>query len=410
MKSLIRSVVVSVGLSCSGAMPVRGQEPPAPPVPAALPTAEAEGEDLTAALAEVQQQVEIELAPELAAATVAADAQVREAQQQIGQQLAQVQRAVEQGQFAAPAAGRAPKAPVTVPSPAIQPRLHQVVRKGRGGSGRALVIRTSDADAKAQANLEEDLAVMSRIFDNALDDKLGRDQRGHKPFGIDVFFAPGSSSPIRSLFLEGYGALFLLNVNFPLLPPDEPEQKKEKSETDSTWERAKRELNYGSPDASSQFNNAFELSASPGPEEEYDENKVEDLKEGLFEALKNATNIRNLKPDETITVCVFGGVSSGLKRAKVSTGRIESAPAEAQEVQVLVADRDEGLPARGTIMTIRVKKSDADAFAKDKLSLDDFRKKASVTTYAGDTTGWGGSFGWGGGVGGRAFSIPRIER
>jgi hypothetical protein len=32
-----------------------------------------------------------------------------------------------------------------------------------------------------------------------------------------------------------------------------------------------------------------------------------------------------------------------------------------------------------------------DAFAKGKLNLDDFRRKASVTAYAGDTGGWGGA-------------------
>jgi len=32
-------------------------------------------------------------------------------------------------------------------------------------------------------------------------------------------------------------------------------------------------------------------------------------------------------------------------------------------------------------MTIRVKKSDIDSFAKGKLTLDDFRKKASIVIY-----------------------------
>ena len=215
--------------------------------------------------------------------------------------------------------------------------------------------------------------------------------------GINVLFGPGSS-PIRSIYLDGYGALFLLNVNFPLLPPPEkPQETKEKSETDSAWEEAKQEI-YGQHDAWSQVGKAFKFSMADGPEQEYDEKKVEDLKEGLLEALKNATNIRNLKSDETVTVCVFGGVSVAPgKAAKTTVKRAPDAPGEEQDLvfdadrkNLFMAKRGDGPATRGTIMTIRVKKSDADAFAKGKLNLDDFRKKASITTYAGDTGGWGG--------------------
>jgi hypothetical protein len=204
--------------------------------------------------------------------------------------------------------------------------------------------------------------------------------------GINVLFGPGSGS-IRNLFLEGYGALFLLNVNFPLLPPPEKAQPtKEKSETDSTWEEAKQEL-YGQSDAWAQVGKTLKFSMSPAPQQEYDKDKVDDLTESLLEALKNATNIRNLKADESITVCVFGGVSvapgkTWLKRAPNAT--------DADRDEVLITEPGDGRPAYGTIMTIRVKKSDADAFAKGKLNLDDFRKKASITTYAGDTGGWSG--------------------
>jgi len=40
-------------------------------------------------------------------------------------------------------------------------------------------------------------------------------------------------------------------------------------------------------------------------------------------------------------------------------------------------------------MTLRVKKSDADAFAHGNLKLDEFRKKARITIYAGGDTSVG---------------------
>ena len=84
-----------------------------------------------------------------------------------------------------------------------------------------------------------------------------------------------------------------------------------------------------------------------------------------------------------------GGTVSGVAHGGSFKEDAPGAPIEVQE-DVLVTESGDGPPARGTIMTIRVKKSDADAFAKGKLSLEDFRKKASITTYAGDTGSWGG--------------------
>ena len=397
MKSLITTIVATAAITWPGAMSAGGKEPPASSTAAAVAAFERD-EQLERALAEVQQQVAVELTPKLEAVAAQAGAKVQEAQRRIDQQLAKAQEAIELAQAAAPVA------PVAPPggggggrsgdhASAFQDRLQSIVHRGHDGPGKALVIRTSDADAKAQGNLEEDLAVMSRIFDKTLAQKLDED-RPNRFMGINVLFAPGSS-PIRSIYLEGYGALFLLNVNFPLLPPPEKaEQTKEKSETDSTWEEARREI-YGQHDAWSQVGKAFKFSMAGGPEQEYDEKKVEDLQEGLLEALKNATNIRNLKPDETLTVCVFGGASAGPRKARTVRALPKPAP-DAPEEEVFVSIRDDGVPARGTIMTIRVKKSDADGFAKGELNADEFRKRASITTYAGDTGGWGGGNAFGG--------------
>src|SRR5207247_2180543 len=89
--------------------------------------------------------------------------------------------------------------------------------------------------------------------------------------------------------------------SFPLLPPPKGEARKEKSETSSTWEEARQEL-YGQP-GEGRVRTDFRT----GPAEEYDEEKVNTLKDALLEALKHAANIRDLKADDSVTVCVFGG-------------------------------------------------------------------------------------------------------
>jgi len=405
MKSLITTTIVAfTALSWPGPLSVRGQEATATQPLVALQGTEQYAEDLANPLADVQQPVEVKVSPDTELEAVAADveslgvADYRPLKKDLElaailadsdllraqEQLAKAQQAMELAQAAAPAAPRAVPGAAATPAPALHQRLQAIVNKGRGGPGKALVVRTSDADAKAQANLEEDLAVMSRILDKTVAKKL--DDRGNRFMGINVLFAPGSGS-IRNLYLEGYGALFLLNVNFALLPPPEkPEPTKEKSEAGSTWEEAKQEL-YGQSDAWAQVGKTLKFSMTPGRQQEYDKEKVDDLKESLLEALKNTTNIRNLKADESITVCVFGGVSAAPGKARIWEIRTPNAP-DADEG--FVTEGDDGPPARGTIMTIRVKKSDADAFAKGKLNLDDFRKKASITSYFGDAGAWSG--------------------
>jgi hypothetical protein len=356
MKTLVSIISITAAVSLLGSGPLRGQD--------AVEASQAEAER---AQAKAQQQI---------------------------QELHQLVQA---------SASTGGGASAGVSGPAFVDRLQTIIRRAPGASGRALIIRSTDTDPKTQANLEEDLAVMSRIFDKALAEKLGKQQSARTAMGINVYFTPGTS-PIRSLYLDGYGALFMLNAGFPLLsPPARPEPQKEETPTGSTWEEAKREL-YGQP---------AEARVAAGPVEEYDESKVNQLKDALLEALKSATNIRNLKSDDSVTVCVFGGAGAAPVRTRTSstvrvvrmnggaapppgytasgTATLPPGYTAAPNEQWVMAGGDNGAPARGTIMTIRVKKSDVDAFAKGRLNLDEFRKKASITAYAGNVSAGNGS-------------------
>jgi hypothetical protein len=362
MKTFTPIVTIAAALSLCGGTALRGQASigagSAPPqVQEAMDKAQAEAQR---AQAEAQQQFQ------------KAQQEFQDVGRQMEEQMAQVQRQVAQGGASAGGGALAGAA-----GPVYGTRLQSIIARASGNSGTTLVIRSSNVDPKEQANLEEDLAVMSHIFDKAIAGKPGDGPHPRTAMGIDVFFT-SSPSPLHSLYLDGYGALFMLNVDFPLLAsPTKPDAPKEKSQADSTWQEAQREL-YGQP-----------AGADPSRSiaEEYSEDKVNDLKNALLEALKDATNIRNLKSDDSITVCVFGGANGAPARMKVQGpfgGYSNSAG---------------GSPMRRTIMTIRAKKSDVDAFAKGKLNLDEFRKKAGIAIYSGDAgnPGGGGSYSAGGG-------------
>jgi hypothetical protein len=323
-------------------------------------------------------------------AKTAADAQLDKVQQQLSAaqnqldaQLAQAEAQVKQAEEQAAAAADEENSAVLGDLPALPGvgRFGTMAHGGRG-AGKSLVIRSTDSDPKEQANLEEDLSVMAHILDKAVEEKLGDQARRHQAMGINVVFG-SSSAPFRSLYLDGYGALFLLHVSFPLVAAPKPEVREPNTQTSSTWEEARQEL-YGEPG---------QPRVVTRPAEQYDEEKVNQLKDSVLDALKNASNIRDLKADDSITVCIFGAAGSS---AKIRSTVKRAGAGAGVSKQIWVASDGKRGRTRGTIMTIRVRKSDADAFAKGKSTLDDFRKKARIAAYVGNSDTGASAFGFGG--------------
>lgn len=297
------------------------------------------------------------------------------------------------GQNAASPAQSDPNGFLPLPSYAAGAGVYNGMGRGARGPGNVLVIRSTDPEPQAEENLREDLAVMGHIFDNTLSDEVGLFAFSHPTaMGIDVFF-PAERDGIRSLYLEGYGAMFMVRVDFSLLPPPkETADQKEKEPTDSTWEAAKREL-YGQPsngDPTSRVAN------------DYNEERVKKLKNALIDALRNAKNIRGLKGEEFITVCVLGQPNRLAGNSRL-TGRHSNNAWRSDDYQALLKGNGGGFggggayylrtpvevlagedsSAGGTILTIRVRKADVDALGSGRMTNDEFRGKASVAGYTG---------------------------
>jgi hypothetical protein len=256
-------------------------------------------------------------------------------------------------------------------------------RAARATSTRSLVIPKDAVDVKNLTETEEDMSVMARILEKAANGKGPKLE--HDAMGITVIGMSGSGAP-RNLYIDGFGALFFLNVNFPLLPPATKEQTPEsKSESDSDWKTAYDELyrpqNSG-PDLSFNFT-PFESGTyvynSSGPAEKYDEDKVTELKENLTAALKNASHIRRLRGDDTVTVVVTGrnpGSSTRVTTRRSQNG--SSSSSSSSSWSMTSRSGSQPPPAR---LIIRAKRSDVESFQKDKLSADDFRKKVTMFIY-----------------------------
>ena len=111
----------------------------------------------------------------------------------------------------------------------------------------------------------------------------------------DVVDAEGRS--VRGIYLDGFGALFMIKVRFPVFTPSATEQKEPQPTSDSEWDKARREL-YGEAE-----DRPVEL-VSVGSGSQYDSEQVEELKKTLFQTLKSASNI-HLKADDSVAITVF---------------------------------------------------------------------------------------------------------
>ena len=271
-------------------------------------------------------------------------------------------------------------------------------------SSKVLVIPNTEIKTEDLVEITQDLQVMSHIF--------------HKIFtgpqlveGLFMiygdFFGRGSRAT-EAVYLQGYGALFLMEVNIPLSsPPKAKETEKDEStqKTDSVWNQAKHEIFHPSP---------YNKTRTTDPTERYDEKKVEELKTRLIKALKHAANMRNLEPDESIILTVIGegggysgGVGSGVGGyggygsgyggvgaysggyggagygvgygSSVDDGGINK---RIGDFYVTTRSVPGGIGITGpTVLTIRAKKSDVDAFSKGELDYDKFREKVQILTY-----------------------------
>jgi hypothetical protein len=373
MKTKLQHTLLTVSLALIPATAVRSfaSAETAPPPPPPL-------EHVAGAIAHAQAEV---------------DHQLNAVHRQLSQSLAGVGdlhgRVLEMAQ-AALAVPAAPGAPPL-------PHASAGIRLGGGkprGQGDTLVIQSSDPDGKSQARLEEDLAVMARVLDKAATDKLGG-ARPHRAMGIDVFLNARGGGP-RAFYLEDYGAVFLLNVPISLLPPPEkPEAAQGKPETDASWEQARRELYGEAPFLDDVLGKALRFEVHGETVPAYDAKKVEALKEALLGALKNARNIRGLRPDDFLTVCVSGGAGGdGPRHRVVKVERGDSGDSlETVTHEDVVLGEAGPSPARGSLLTIRVKKADADALATGDLDLTAFQKKARIALYPGGAGGPKAPFG-----------------
>jgi len=238
------------------------------------------------------------------------------------------------------------------------------------------VIPSAEIEAKDLLTINEDINVMSRILEMNL-------QRAHiPPSSLNPFVSDSVSNLVialggrnrtsmQSLYLQGYGVLFVMKVDFPLSPPhqeQQPDEAETEEGTDKVWQDVRDRL-YAPEKVAKREKDDSAVT--------YDAEKVEDLKTTLVESLKHAANIRNLQTEESVILTITGsGDSAGnlttltTRRTIVAEGRLRAI----SEPALVTA----GSP---TVLVIRAKKADIDSFAKGDLDLEQFRRRVQMLVY-----------------------------
>ncbi|MCC7374167.1 MAG: hypothetical protein IT581_05905 [Verrucomicrobiales bacterium] len=247
----------------------------------------------------------------------------------------------------------------------------------RGGAPWALVLPGDRLNADQAEQMTEDLAVMTKILRKAArpgDGDPGDWRGGPALAGL----MPGGLGP-DAFYLDGFGALFLISVDFPLVGPKEETGQREEPVTDETWEQTRRELR----DGGDPFGKGFRVNNRPGEAAAvYRPDRVNALRESLIDALKHATHVGAVPPDETIAVAVFCPPARNASSAATYRHRTRSPGSQDDEVvwQSGPGPGPDSARLPGSVMGLRVRKGDIDAFAKGKMDRETFVKKVQIST------------------------------
>lgn len=234
------------------------------------------------------------------------------------------------------------------------------------------------------AECREDLAVMARLLGKAATSVSEASRNTAMGITLSMLGEVNGLARQQPLYVEGFGAIFTLRVQFPLVEPPRKDEEKAPKDNDAskeTWEEARRELYGGRQGRTAVMVGTgpnWAASSEPTP---YSAETVDRLKKALIETLKHASNIRNLKSEDQIVVAVIGNGGSGSGRAVNVATASSSGTTRTRAVTLNRGGGSANDGSRTSTLTLRVRKSDVDAFAKGRLTLDEFTRKTALASY-----------------------------
>ncbi len=296
--------------------------------------------------------------------------------------------------LAEPAAESLEPFPPTLTSPYTRPVPSAVADD-------VLVIATAGVAPDEFAETSEDIRVMQQILRDLLSEPrmiLGVLQ----DYGD---FLGGEGRRHEAFYIQGFGVLFVMEVDFPLSPAAAPGVESEPqapAPVDPVWQRARQKL-YAP-------RGAFPSRAQPSQNQQMN---FEQFKADLVDTLRHAANIRHIDPNEQIVLTVVGQEpDAGAPMSAPSRGGFSSAAggwfeggsysysggsfgagggSSYADSRSYVRGSGRGQTVRrtpsgfgtpaATVLTIQARKADVDAYAQGQLDREQFEQRASVFAY-----------------------------
>ena len=168
----------------------------------------------------------------------------------------------------------------------------------------------------------------------------------------------------RSLYLPGFGALFFLEVGFPLIAPATTETSPDRETTDALWAEVRENMrSQGRPGRhSTQRTRAH-----------YDNLKVESLQRMLHRAVTHCANLRQLAPDDQI-------IALAINASSTRTGGLYFDAAGAHGSYYSPSSASGGA-APADVLAVKTTKKEVDALARGQVSPADFQERVQTLTY-----------------------------
>ncbi len=232
-----------------------------------------------------------------------------------------------------------------------------------GQKRRPLMIRSSRADVKAMDQLSEDLTVMTRLLEKAVMEH-GGGFHPRKAGGIEILtLNAGMPYAGGAMYVDDYGVIFTLSVNMPLkaeakveeVQPKEPKRR-------GAWEETRSEIYGGERRRIMRW--------QPSAWRQFDQEELDAFKNTLIDSLREATNIRHLKPMDMVAVVVRG-----------------TPQAEEREIRLQIEGngKDEVVTEESSnpesTLVLRIQKADLDRAVAGSKDSSDLRKAVRVSIY-----------------------------
>ena len=242
-------------------------------------------------------------------------------------------------------------------------------------SAAVFIVPAQPMTTEELTSITEDVNVMRRIFENKLQQANLLPPAG--PLSVFLggghpYFGAAEGEARRTMYLQGYGVLFVMEVDYPLAPGPQPEPNETPEpqvDGDPVWASTREEI----------YQPRVARKKDPyDSRPKYSREKVESLKTTVIQTLVHAANIRCLAPEESVIVTLAGSpesdVFAGETIAIPGTGQIV---VKTNNSNFRIVERSLTETAQ-TVLTIRAKAADIKARAEGKLSDEQFRQRVQV--------------------------------